>query len=101
MTVESTISVHSIVSIIPDQVSADLEGETVILHLGRGEYFSLNDVGSRIWDLIQEPKVVSEVRDTILSEYDVEPEQCEVDVLSLLEALAAHGLVQARSETND
>jgi len=49
-----------------------------------------------IWNLIQEPKAVSEVRDVILAKYDVEPEQCDRDVLALLEELATEGLIEVR-----
>ena len=79
-----------------EQVSANLAGEGVILHLKDGVYYGLDPVGARIWELIQEPKTVNDVRDTILREYDVEPDRCERDLLALLQELAGRGLIEVR-----
>jgi hypothetical protein len=93
-----TISEISIVAAIEEQVSCDLDGESVILDLKNGVYYGLDAVGARIWDLIQEPRAVHEVRDALVQQYDVEPERCERDVLVLLEELAAEGLIEVRGE---
>jgi hypothetical protein len=77
-----------------NQVSTAVEGETVILELEHGTYYGLDPVGSRIWVLIQEPSVVSDVCETIVSEYDVEPERCAADTVRLLQHLREAGLVE-------
>ena len=89
-----TLSIESIVSAVGGQLSADLDGETVILHLESGTYYGLSDVGARIWTLIQEPRPVSDVRDVLLEEYDVERDLCERDVLALLSDLKVHNLLE-------
>lgn len=91
-----TISTNSVVVAAKDQVSSDLGGETVILNLSSGVYFGLDLVGSHIWNLIQEPRRVAEVRDSILEEYEVEPDRCEADLLALLGQLQDDGLVEVR-----
>jgi hypothetical protein len=83
-----------------DQVSCDLDGESVILHLSSGMYYGLNAIGARIWGLIQAPRSVMEIRDTLLAEYDVDPARCESDLLILLEQLVAERLVEVQDETN-
>ena len=79
-----TILLDSVVVASKEQISTDLGGEAVILGLESSQYYSLNDVGTRIWDLIQEPKTVLDIRDAILDEYEVEPERCETDLLDIL-----------------
>ncbi|MEQ8998372.1 MAG: lasso peptide biosynthesis PqqD family chaperone [Coleofasciculus sp. B1-GNL1-01] len=96
MSSENTVSMSSIIVASQEQRSSDLTGETVILNLKSGMYYGLSAVGVSIWNLIQEPKAVSEVRDGILAKYDVEPEQCDRDVLALLEELATEGLIEVR-----
>jgi hypothetical protein len=91
-----TISEGTFVVAIKDQVSADLAGEAAILNLKSGVYYGLNTVGARIWSLIQEPRTVENIRDTILNEYDVDPERCESDLLQLLQQLAAEGLIEVQ-----
>jgi hypothetical protein len=98
VSMETMISTHSIVVAAKDQVSCDLEGEAAILNLKNGVYYGLNPVGARVWELIQEPHTVVEVRDVVLEEYDVEPDCCERDLLALLEDLAAEGLLEVKNE---
>jgi hypothetical protein len=76
----------------PDQVSTELEGDVVILGLRSGGYFSLTNVGARIWALIQEPKTLEEVTDTIAAEYGEDPDVVEADAIEFLEHLTSVGL---------
>ena len=59
--------------------------------LGLPHYFELDD-------LIQELRTVGEIRDTLLSEYDVEPDRCERDLLELIANMAAAGLVDVQQK---
>jgi hypothetical protein len=95
----SGVSLDSVVAASKNQVSSDLGGEAAILDLEAGVYYGLDEVGARIWELIQEPRSAREVRDALLAEYDVEPERCERDVLALLQELADAGLVEVRDES--
>jgi hypothetical protein len=82
-----------------DQISCYLTEETAILDVKLGIYYGLNPVGTRIWQLIQEPRTVYEVRDALLEEYEVAPERCERDVLALLQELASKGLIEIKDDT--
>ncbi len=77
-----------------DHLVAELSGETVILHVEKGMYYGLNKLGTRVWSLIQEPRTIDELVQTILSEYEVEPEQAERDLVALVNDLAVNGLVE-------
>src|SRR5258707_14667296 len=66
---------HMTVTANRDHLVAELSGETVILHVEKGMYYGLNKLGTRVWSLIQEPRTIDELVQTILSEYEVEPEQ--------------------------
>lgn len=91
------VSVDSVVVADENQVSSDLGGEAAILDLRDGVYYGLDVVGARIWDLIQEPKTVAEVKDALLEQYDVEPDRCERDLIALLRELADRGLIEVRN----
>jgi hypothetical protein len=93
MTACQGLSLNCAVSATKNQVFSELAGEAVILHLDRGVYFGLDEVGTRIWQLLQESKPLREVRDIIVREYDVAPQQCEQDLFSLVEKLVEEGLV--------
>jgi hypothetical protein len=88
---------QTVVSASKDLVSSKISGEGVILNLRSGIYYGLDEVGNRIWELIQTPRSVKEVQATLLDEYDVMPEQCEQDILSLLQVLADEDLIHVES----
>ena len=94
------LSERSTIVVTKDQVSADLSGEAAILNLKTSTYFGLNTVGASIWKLVREPKTVSQIRDAIIQEYDVEPDRCEHDILELLQELSKHGLIEIIEEKN-
>ncbi|MBK1699560.1 PqqD family protein [Thiococcus pfennigii] len=83
-----------------DLVSADLsteaESAVVILALDGGVYYELNDVGTRIWQLLQSPRPLAELVAAILAEYDVDSARCEHDIRALIADLIANGLVETR-----
>jgi len=95
---KGAIGERSVVVAAEGQVSSDLGGEVAILELEAGVYYGLDEVGARIWSLIQEPRSVDEVRDILLEEYEVEPERCQHDLIALLQRLAEEGLVKVEDE---
>ena len=89
-----SLSLDSIVLASPQQVSCDVADEAVLLSMRDGEYYGLNEVGASIWRLIQQPKTVRAVRDALLDEYeDIDPRECERQVVAFLTELVALSLV--------
>jgi hypothetical protein len=78
----------------PEQVSCDLDGETVLLNLKSGTYYGLNPVAARVWALLQQPRTAAEVCAAVLDQYAVDPDRCRRDVGALLEKFVAEGLVE-------
>ena len=74
-------------------VSRELEGEAVMLNLESGVYFGLDEVGTRIWALIQEHGSLRKVFEAMQREYDVAPPTLGSDLIRLVEQLRAKGLV--------
>jgi hypothetical protein len=77
-----------------NHLTCNQAGEAVILNLENGVYYSVNPDGTCVWNLIQEPRTVADLRDTLLEEFDVEPASLEADLRALLEQLAEHGLIK-------
>jgi hypothetical protein len=95
---EQKILENSIVVASVEQISSDLGGEVVILNLKSSTYHGLNEVGARIWNLIQTPKTVKDIKAAILAEYEVEAEHCDRDLLALLENLLAAELINIKND---
>jgi len=80
------------------QVSTDLKGESVILNFDEGVYYGLEKVGARVWEMVRSPVPLAEIRDTIVAEFDVDPDRCEADLQNLLTELAEAGLIEVADE---
>lgn len=91
-----SLTLDSVVSLTKDQVSCDLSGETAVLGLKTGHYYGLDAVASRIWSLVEKPRSVRSVRDTLVSEFAVDEKTCQSDVLRFLRELEDAGLLQVR-----
>ncbi len=84
---------------IPDDVVFEvLEGEAVVLNLETGIYFTLNEVGTRIWQLIEEHGDLVKVREAMISEYEVGEEALDRDIEALMRELVDKGLVLSAPE---
>lgn len=84
----------SVISVTKEAVHCDLEDEVVILGLKDGVYYGLNPVGAFIWNLVQNPITVKEIKEAILNEYDVEEDVCEKDLVELLDNLLDKNLIE-------
>jgi hypothetical protein len=78
----------------PDVVFRDLEGEAVILDLATGTYFGLNEVGTRVWRLVDEGRDAAQIVEAVAAEYDADRVTIEQDVARLLDALSARRLIE-------
>ena len=91
---KKSISTDSVVSPIEDIVVSDIDDEKVMMSVENGQYYNLDSVGSRVWELIIKPVKVSELIDALLLKYDVDRETCERDVLAFLSELHKDGILQ-------
>ena len=67
--------------------TTDLDGEKVMMDLDKGEYFMINEVGGRIWDIIQQPISFKAIINILLNEYDIEENICRESVITFIERL--------------
>jgi len=90
---------EAIIVATKQQVSCDLGEEAAILNMKNSVYYGLDPVGARIWQLLQQPRSIAEIRDVIASEYDVSAERAESDLRELIGKLLSEGLVELTSES--
>ncbi len=75
-------------------VSADMDGETVIMSLEANAYFGITGIGGRVWDMLEQPQTIDALVEHICLEFDVSRDICRRDVTLLLLDLEEYGLVQ-------
>jgi hypothetical protein len=71
-----------------------VEHSAVLLNKQTNQYYMLDEVGARLWELLQDGKSLRDGYLLLLEEYEVDSSRLELDVLELLEDLKQHGLVE-------
>ncbi len=77
-------------------ISRTVDAEALIIHLTSGSYYSLNAVGTRVWESIDGTRTVEDIARIIQDEYDADFDVIETEVMALLADLVQEGLVQVR-----
>ena len=81
-----------------DVLVRNIAGESVLLNLDNGCYFGLDDVGTRLWELLTATESVRLAYETALVEFEVAPEVLEQDLRGLIDNLVAQGLIEVSVE---
>jgi hypothetical protein len=85
-------------------VTRQIAGETLIIPIASqvgdlDAIYTLNEVGSRIWALLEDLTPVTRIAETVAAEYDVAPDEATKDVVEFLASLEAKGLIRSDSTT--
>ena len=83
----------------PDLISQEVSGETDLIDLESENYFGLDEIGTRIWQLIKDTGDLQAIYDTLLAEYEVEEARLQNDLEALLSEISALGLVTLETRT--
>jgi hypothetical protein len=87
------ISLQNMVAQIPGNIVSDMGGEKVMMNIDNGKYYNLGEIGGDIWTLIEKSISVQEVVEALLTEYQVEREDCVEQVLTFLQQLYNEKLI--------
>lgn len=74
------------------------DGTVVLLDIESGRYYEFDPVGSRIWKLLEDSPSMTQLRDALTAEFDVDDATCLDDLADFLGRLAELGLVGAAAE---
>lgn len=80
----------------PDFVSRRIADEVIVLPIKKNlgdldSIYTLNEVGARIWELLDGRRPLREIRDVLVGEYQVTAQEATVDLETFIEHLAAIG----------
>jgi hypothetical protein len=90
------LSLDSVVARRTEALTAPVDGELVMLDPRSSRYFGLDAIGSRVWELIEQPRSVMALCSALEGEFEVTPEACRDDVLGFLEQLREAELIEVR-----
>jgi hypothetical protein len=82
------------VRVSPDVISQEVSAETVLLDLNSEHYFGLDEIGTRVWQLIKQHDTLAPIYHTLLEEFDVSEDTLRRDLGQLLSDIEQQGLIQ-------
>ena len=82
------------VSISQEVLTQEIGGESVLLDLESEQYFGLNRVGTRIWQLLSEGMQLEDLVQQLLTEFDAPEDKLRSDIKSLMVDLLDSGLIK-------
>ncbi len=74
-------------------ITAEVQGEVVMMSVEKGRYFGLDDIGSDIWKRLETPCTFGELIDALAADYKAERDVIAADVRKLLSEMAARNVV--------
>jgi hypothetical protein len=89
------------ICIAPNVLVQELGGETVILDLKTERYLGLDEVGTRMWNLLLSTGSVDSAYNALLEEYDVDATRLTGDLREFVDKLIKHGLVTFEGHPGD
>lgn len=72
----------------------NIEEEAVILNLDSGYYYSLNELGTKIWQLLIKNKTTAEIISFVYKEYDINKNKIKKDLLKIINELKRENLIE-------
>lgn len=93
MVAVKTIGEDAVLSHAAGLVAADLDQKKVMMSIESGKYYGLDEIGTRIWELLEKKPAFCELVQELLKEYDVDEAACRRDLLSFLNKLYDQGLI--------
>jgi hypothetical protein len=74
-------------------IAQKASNDFLLFNMDNGNYYSLNDIGGRIWELCDGNRSVSQLVAAIAAEYDAPTADLEKDIVELLEGLQEGKLI--------
>lgn len=84
----------SLVTRAEDLMSAPVDREIVFLHPSADSYVALDQIGRRVWELLERPRRLADLVGRLGAEFAAPPGTIERDVVALLEELERDGIVR-------
>jgi hypothetical protein len=77
----------------PNVLFRRLANEIVLFHLETDRFYELNGTAARFWELLHEGRSSSEIRQSLLAEFSVNPEQLDQEAVALVDSLRREDLI--------
>jgi hypothetical protein len=84
----------TMISRSPSVLTAEVDGEVVMMSIEQGRYFGLDDIGSDIWKRLEPPCSFADLIDRLAADYEADRATIVADVRAMLASMAKQDVVR-------
>ena len=96
MNESKTLQLNQTIVREPDVYATTIDGDVVVFNVEKGQYYGMQEVGVRIWELIEQPTTIAMLCDTLMDEFSVDRATCEAHVMTFVRDLRDAQLIEVR-----
>jgi hypothetical protein len=96
MSENQTLQLNQTIVRAPDVYATTIDGDVVVFNVEKGQYYGMQEVGVRIWELIEQPVAIGTLCDTLMDEFSVDRATCEMHVMTFVRDLREAQLIEVR-----
>lgn len=78
----------------PELLSVEMDGDLVMMSIESGNYFGVSGIGPHIWQLMETPRSLAELVESVCSEFEVDSATASADLLGFLGELSQNGMIE-------
>ena len=94
MTAATDINPQTLLARSNQVLFSEVDGDVTMMSVENGKYYSLKEVGARIWALLEQPMSPEQICNQLMVEYRVDRERCEGEVIRVMRQMASEGIVE-------
>ncbi|CAA0096608.1 Uncharacterised protein [BD1-7 clade bacterium] len=81
------LNLQSTIGRNPDILFSDVDQEIILMNLESGSYFTLNAVGSEIWNLLESDMSIDALVNELITRFEISVEDCQKSVMTYMQKL--------------
>jgi hypothetical protein len=93
MTIDETTRARAVRHVF----AREFDGELVLLDIGKGDYYGLDEIGAKLWQGLAGGQSIAEIVDSLVGQYEVDRATLSDDLIALVRDLVSRGLLEATS----
>jgi hypothetical protein len=90
---QKTIQLETMVQRNNELLASSIGDEVVMMSIENSAYYGLDPIGSKIWEMITEPRQVSDLCEQLMEQFEVSEQECQRDVLNFLNQMLEENML--------
>lgn len=91
---KNILGIKTIISRNPEILFSSIDDESVLLSIEQNNYYGMDSIGSKVWEILKEPTSVENIVLLLMEEFQVSQTTCISDVTTFLNVLEKEKLIK-------